>query len=84
MIGLKLVPDKRRKKQDHTFPLIFRISFKGQTRDIKTGYSIKDGDWSTKANFIKSTHPAFAVLEPRLKELKLEYLSKLAEYEKAN
>lgn len=48
MIGLKLIPDKRRLKKDHTYPLIFRINFKGETRDISTGYSTKTKDWSKK------------------------------------
>ncbi|MFI5141484.1 MAG: hypothetical protein ACHQII_03925 [Bacteroidia bacterium] len=46
MISLKLTPDNRRKKKDGTYPLVFRINYNGQTRDIKTGYSAKESDWS--------------------------------------
>ncbi|HEX7414211.1 MAG TPA: Arm DNA-binding domain-containing protein [Bacteroidia bacterium] len=84
MISLKLTPDKRRMKQDNTYPLIFRINFKGKTRDISTGYTTKFSDWSTKTNFIKETHPDFKVVAPRVNELRLQYLAKIAEYEKAN
>ncbi len=84
MINLKLTPDKRRRKKDNTYPLIFRINYKGETRDIKTGYSAKESDWSTKTGFIKDSHPFYNVVAPRINELRLQYLSKLAEYEKAN
>jgi Arm domain-containing DNA-binding protein len=62
MISLKLTPDRRRKKNDHTYPLIFRINYKGEARDIKTEYSTKTNDWSNKTNFIKETHPDYKVV----------------------
>src|ERR1700758_3460367 len=84
MISLKLIPDNRRKKKDGTYPLVFRLNYNGQTRDIKTGYSAKESEWSTKTGFIKETHPSFKIIAPRVNELKLQYLSKIDEYEKAN
>lgn len=71
-------------KQDHTYPLIFRISHAGVTRDIKTGYAVTADQWNSRANFIKDTHPLYKVVAPRITELQLQYLTKLAEYEKVN
>src|ERR1700752_5121565 len=84
MISIRLTPDRRRMKKDHNYTLIFRINYKGETRDISTGYRAKISDWSTKTNFIKETHPYYTVIAPRINELKLQYLAKIAEYEKAN
>ena len=61
MISLRLTPDKRRKKKDYTYPLIFRITYKGETRDISSSYRTKISDWSTKSTFIKETHPDYKV-----------------------
>lgn len=84
MISLKLTLDKRRKKNDNTYPLIFRLTCNGQSRDIKTGYSVKETDWNVRTNFIKEAHQDYTSLAPRIKELKFQYLTKLGEYEKAS
>lgn len=82
MISLRLTPDTRRKKKDNTYPLVFRIRYNGEARDVKTGFSVSESDWSNRNNFIKETHPEYAVIAPRITELKLQYMAKLMEYEK--
>jgi integrase len=84
MSSLKLILDTRRIKKDKTFPLVFRISIKTAYRDISTGFSCKESDWNQRTNSLKETHPNSAVIAPRIKELELEYLAKLIEFEKLN
>jgi integrase/recombinase XerD len=82
MISLKLTPDTRRKKKDNTYPLVFRIRCNRDARDLKTGFTVSETDWSNRTNFIKETHPEYSVIAPRITELKLHYMSRILDYEK--
>lgn len=46
---------KTRKKKDGTYPIIFRLSFKKQSREVKTGYSIPEKDWDNKKRLVRKT-----------------------------
>lgn len=83
MTTIKLTIDERRKKQDHTYPIIFRISSLGTSRDIPTGFSSLKADWNARASCLKETHPSFEIISTRIKELELKHLTKLIEFEKA-
>ncbi len=83
MISLKLTIDKRRVKNDGTYPLVFKIRSDRNVRDIATGYSTHEMHWNNRAVSIKETHPSFEIISPRIKELELKYLAKLIEFEKA-
>jgi len=84
MATLKLTLDKRRPKKDKTYPLIFRISVHGKSRDIPLGYSILLEHWSSRNSTLKTTAPAYEILAKRIQELKIKYLSKIVEYEVLN
>ncbi|MBK9282768.1 MAG: site-specific integrase [Sphingobacteriaceae bacterium] len=82
MITLKLTLDTRRAKKDGSFPLVFRLSLNGQTRDIPTGFNSTDKCWSTITNNIKPSHPLFEIINKELQEKKIKYLYKIIEFEK--
>lgn len=82
MITLHLALDKRRSKKDGTYPLVFRLTSNGSSREISTTYTSLESDWSNRTGSLKDSHPLFTVISPRLKELELFYLGKIIEYEK--
>lgn len=84
MPNLKLSLDKRKQKQDKTYPLVFRISVNGQCRDIPLGYSILVNQWNLRTETLKKSAPAYDALTTRIQELQVLYLSKIVEYEKAH
>lgn len=51
-----LTPDKRRKKQDGTYPIILRLSHFGKTISIKTGFSVLEKYWDDKKKEIKTSY----------------------------
>src|ERR1051325_3166658 len=81
MATLKLTLDTRRVKKDKTFPLVFRITVAGQSRDIPLGYSIKREEWNFKMGTIKKNLKELG-LATRVKELKVEYLNRIIEFER--
>ena len=83
MITIKLSLDKRRIKNNGAYPLIFKISSKGSSRDLPTGYSIKETYWNTRTQSIKEAEPNYSVIFPKLKELELSYRKKIVEFEKS-
>ncbi len=84
MPTLKLSLDKRRAKNDKTYPLVFRISSNGESRFIPIGHSISEGYWNVKTESIKTSLPTYDALNSRVQELYLKYFSKMLEYEKSN
>jgi len=82
MATLSLTLDKRRPKSDNTYPLVFRISIKGKTRDLPTGLSILEKDWNWKSNSIKKSHTEFEILSAKIQDLKLSHLTKIFDFEK--
>lgn len=82
MITINLTIDKRRSKKDGSYPLVFRITANSSTRSISTKFFTMLSDWNNRANCLKTTHPLFEVIAPRLKELEIFYLGKVIEYEK--
>ena len=83
MATLKLTLDSRRAKQDHSYPLVFRISLDGTSRDIATGYSARKEDWNSRTCTVKHTHSTSDLVNTRMQELKATYLSKMVDFEKA-
>jgi integrase/recombinase XerD len=81
MIHLTQVCDIRRTKKDGTHPIIFRISLKGKTRDITTGYSCLKIQWSNDKNCLKSISKEFDILATRLRDQELLLLEKIKAYE---
>ncbi|MBA3682564.1 MAG: hypothetical protein H0W73_15575 [Bacteroidetes bacterium] len=84
MITIKLSLDKRRIKNNGTYPLVFKISSKGNSRDLPTGYSIKETYWNSRTQSIKEAELNYSVIFPKLKELELSYRKKIVEFEKIN
>ncbi len=84
MSTLKLSLDTRRPKKNNTYPLVFRISVNGKSRDIPLGYSILQEHWNSRAENLKKSTPEYEVINGRIQELRVEYLSKIIEYEKRN
>jgi len=84
MPTLKLSLDTRRQKKDRTYPLVFRISVNGQSRDIQLGYSITEDQWNSRTETLKKTAAIYEVLSGKIQEQQIKYLSKIAEYEKSH
>ncbi len=84
MAQLKLILDKRRVKQDKTYPLIFRVFQSGDSRIIPTGFSLKEEEWNSKSNVVNKSQPSSKIINERLKELHSLYFGKIVEFEKAN
>ncbi|HEY0030773.1 MAG TPA: site-specific integrase [Bacteroidia bacterium] len=84
MPTLKLSLDTRRPKKDRTYPLVFRISSNGKSRDIPLGHSISADCWNSRTENLKRSSPSYEVLSGKIQELQIKYLSKIVEYEKNN
>jgi site-specific recombinase XerD len=72
-----LVLDTRRKKNDKTYPVAFRINHKGNTSHINSGYSVAANDWNTDKNIIKPSckvYKSIAKVNIKLKEKEMAYL----------
>ncbi len=82
MVNLKLVMDKRRAKNDETYPLVFRLSHQRMNRDIPTGFSLHTNHWDFKNRRVHKSHPQCLYLDAKLREQELEYLSKILQFEK--
>lgn len=81
MIHLKAICDTRRVKKNGTNPIVIRISLKGKTRDIPTGYSCSKDQWDSKNNTIKSKSKDFEIIGARIKDFEYKLLDKVREYE---
>lgn len=57
MASIRIVLDKRSKKQDGTFPIVLRITHGKETRQTTTGISIYDSEWNAKLQRVKKTYP---------------------------
>ncbi len=84
MAILKLILDTRRARKDKTFPLVFRISAKGDTQYIYTGLYIQIQHWNTNILAVKETLPDYETVYDNLQKLKAKYLEKMADYEQLN
>jgi integrase/recombinase XerD len=82
MISLKITLDTRRAKKGGSFPIVFRISANGTSRNISTGFESSEADWNYRTSNLKETHKSFSVVQRILKEKELEYLGKIMEYQK--
>lgn len=84
MSNIRLTLDTRRAKKDGSYPLVFRITTNGESRDIATGYSSHASDWNTKAQKLRKSHKGYADITSRLNELESKYRVKMVEYERRN
>lgn len=81
MIHLKTTCDTRRKKNDGTHPIVFRISLSGQSRDLASGFSCLPNQWDKKNRSVKPKTPELKVVGVRIKDIELILLNKLRKYE---
>ena len=84
MIYLKTVCDTRRMKQDGTYPLVFRISLNGKSRDIASGISCSKSHWDDRKSMIKEIDDEMIVLAKRLQDKRIELLEKIRDFEYKN
>ncbi|MGE0635771.1 MAG: phage integrase SAM-like domain-containing protein [Bacteroidia bacterium] len=82
MASLKLTLDTRRAKTNKTYPLVFRISLNGQSRDIPTGISIPENYWNSRTHSLKKDITAHEELSRKIKEHEIALLSKIIAFEK--
>ncbi len=82
MITIKLALDKRRVKDNGTFPLVFRLFENSLTRNIPTGYSIFESDWDEKTHTVKKSFVDYGEMAPRLRDQHVKYLGKIIEFER--
>ncbi|MEI9913113.1 MAG: site-specific integrase [Bacteroidota bacterium] len=54
--SIKISLDKRRIKDDGTYPIILRLTHNGQSTSIKTGFYVPESDWDDKACKVKSSY----------------------------
>jgi integrase len=82
MINMKLTLDKRRQRNDSTYPIVFRVSYKGKSRDISSGFTCKLSDWDSRNSHPKVSSEALKVLSNRIQEQRLKYQEKLLGFER--
>ncbi len=82
MITMNLTLDTRRVKKDNTYPIVFRITYQGVSRDVATGFSSMEIHWNDKTHYPKEIHPLYEVISNELKGKRVKYLSRILEYEK--
>lgn len=82
MISLKLSLDQRRSRKDGTFPIVFRVTYQGTSRDIATGFACKKPEWCNKTENLKTNLHGSQITIQRLHEQRLKYQEKILEYER--
>lgn len=81
MIYIKNALDKRRAKLDGTYPIVIRVSFKGQSRSISTGLTCKAKDWNQQKNSVYLRSDELNLVSNRLQELHLHYRLRALEFQ---
>ena len=82
MIHLKTTCDQRRTRKDGTHPIVFRITVKGKSRDISSGFSCNSTDWDYKNNVVRGQNEELMTLYRRVADKELDLLQKIRDYEK--
>ena len=82
MISLKLSLDQRRQRNDGTYPITIRISHKGKSRSISTGFTCKLSEWDFKYNCLKNNSDSLRIQSNRLNEQRMKYQERLIEFER--
>lgn len=82
MISMKLSLDKRKQREDGSYSIIIRLSHKGESRSISTGYTCNSEQWDNRYNCLKVSNEASQLLCDRLNEQRMKYQEKLLEYER--
>ncbi|TCC98046.1 site-specific integrase [Pedobacter psychroterrae] len=77
MVTITVVLDKRRVKNDGTYPLNFRIYHQGKASTRSTRITIAERYWDEKKKQIKNTHPTAGLLNTRLRKDLADLQSKL-------
>jgi integrase/recombinase XerD len=54
--SIKISLDKRRIKDDGSYPIILRLTHKGRSTSIKTGFYVPETDWDDKACKVKASY----------------------------
>lgn len=76
--------DKRRAKQNGSYPLVLRISHQRRTANIQLGYNIRDKDWDEKRRQVKKSYSgvtSITRLNHRLTKIQAEAFEKVRELE---
>jgi integrase len=81
MIHLKRTLDIRRKRKDGTYPVVFRITVNGKSRDISSCHSCSIADWDPEKANVKIKTEELLIKHERIKEQKLSILNKIKMYE---
>lgn len=74
--------DQRRQRKDDTYPVIFRITYQGKSRDIPSGFTCKLTEWDSRYNTIKGNSDELKLLSKRLNEQRMKHQQKLLEFER--
>ena len=82
MISLKVSLDQRRLRKDETYPIIFRVTYRGKSRDLFSGFTCTTFQWDDNAGTVKATDEASLLTQQRLRSQWLTYQEKLLEYER--
>lgn len=82
IINLKLSLDQRRSRKDGTFPIVFRVTYQGKSRDVATGLACKKTEWDHKTENLKTNLQGNQITFQRLNEQRLKYQEKILEYER--
>ena len=79
MITLKLTLDTRKIRDDGRFPLLYRISYLGKSRDISLKIYLHLNEWDSKSQLIKDKIQR-ELYQPIIEHMKIQILTKSHEY----
>lgn len=82
MIHLKTALDKRYQRKDGTYQIVFRLTYKGASRDISTGLTCKQNEWDSRYSCLKPTTAELHHLEKRLHHQRLKLQERVLEFER--
>ena len=68
MATIKVSLDKRRVKDDETYPVILRITQNQKSTSISTGISVKAKDWNEVTREVRKSHPNHTLLNQKIRK----------------
>lgn len=68
MATIKIALDKRRVKDDETYPVILRITQNQKSTSISTGISVKDKEWNEATREVRKSHPNHTLLNQKIRK----------------
>lgn len=82
MIHLKPSLDKRRQRNDGTYPVVLRLTYKGKSRSISTGIYVDSKNWDNQNSFLITNSKSLTVMGERLQEELYSLQQKILEYQR--